>query len=130
MPRKARIDSAGALQHITVRGIARKRIFYDDGDRENFVARLTAILLVSIARCYAWVLIFNYQHLLFRTGKIPISTFMRRLLSGYVLAFNHRHHRHGPLFQNHYESILCLQDPYLLELVRFEFEFTPWMSLR
>lgn len=104
MPRKARIDSAGALQYITVRGIARKRIFYDDVDRDNFVARPTAILTESTARCYAWLLISNYSHFLFLTGKIPISTFMRQLLSGYVLPFNH-----------HY---------------RLEFEFTPWMSLR
>jgi len=32
MPRKARIDAAGALQHIIVRGIERCRIFYDDND--------------------------------------------------------------------------------------------------
>jgi hypothetical protein len=30
MPRKARIDMAGALQHIIVRGIERKKIFQDN----------------------------------------------------------------------------------------------------
>ncbi len=35
MPRKARIDTPGALHHIIVRGIERRRIFYDDLDREN-----------------------------------------------------------------------------------------------
>jgi len=119
MPRKARIDAPGALQHIIVRGIERKRIFYDDNDRDNFVARLTAILPESTARCYAWALIPNHLHLLFRTGKVPISTVMRRLLTGYALTFNRRHRRHGPLFQNRYKSILCQQDPYLLELVRY-----------
>ena len=119
MPRKARIDAPGALQHIIVRGIERKRIFYDDNDRDNFVARLTAILPESTARCYAWALIPNHLHLLFRTDKVPISTVMRRLLTGYALSFNRRHRRHGPLFQNRYKSILCQQDPYLLELVRY-----------
>jgi len=119
MPRKARIDAPGALQHIIVRGIEGKRIFYDDIDRDNFVKRLTAILPESTALCYAWALIPNHLHLLFRTGKVPISTVMRRLLTGYASSFNRRHRRHGPLFQNRYKSILCEQDPYLLELVRY-----------
>jgi hypothetical protein len=44
---------------------------------------------------------------------------MRRLLTGYAQQFNRRHHRHGQLFQNRYKSILCEEDPYLLELVRY-----------
>jgi len=30
MPRKSRIDAAGALRHVIVRGIERRKIFYDD----------------------------------------------------------------------------------------------------
>jgi hypothetical protein len=44
---------------------------------------------------------------------------MRRLLTGYAGEFNRRHDRHGPLFQNRYKSILCQEDPYLLELTRY-----------
>ena len=44
---------------------------------------------------------------------------MRRLLTGYAQQFNRRHHRHGQLFQNRYKSILCEEDSYLLELVRY-----------
>ena len=40
MPRKARVDTPGALHHIICRGIERKRIFRDNKDRDNFVARL------------------------------------------------------------------------------------------
>jgi REP element-mobilizing transposase RayT len=76
---------------------------------DNFVARLTAILPKSTAHCYAWALIPDHLHLLFRTGKVPIATVMRRLLTGYALRFNRRHRRHGPLFQNRYKSILCVQ---------------------
>ena len=42
MSRKARIDAAGALQHIIVRGIERCRIFYDDNDRSNFLKGLVS----------------------------------------------------------------------------------------
>jgi len=37
MPRKARIDASGALHHIIVRGIERRKIFYDDKDRNNLI---------------------------------------------------------------------------------------------
>jgi hypothetical protein len=44
---------------------------------------------------------------------------MRRFLTGYALAYNRRHRRHGQLFQNRYKSILCQEELYLLELVRY-----------
>ena len=44
---------------------------------------------------------------------------MRRLLTGYAVTFNRRHKRYGQLFQNRYKSILCQEDPYLQELVRY-----------
>ena len=119
MPRKARIDAPGALHHIICRGIERRRIFQDDTDRDNFVDRLGKILIETSTPCFAWALIPNHVHLLLRTGKVPITTVMKRLLTGYVVTFNRRHKRHGHLFQNRYKSILCQEDPYLLELVRY-----------
>jgi hypothetical protein len=44
---------------------------------------------------------------------------MRRLLTGYAIGFNIRHRRSGHLFQNRYKSILCQEDAYLKELVRY-----------
>lgn len=61
----------------------------------------------------------NHVHLLLRTGIVPLATLMRRLLTGYAISFNRRHRRHGQLFQNRYKSILCQEDVYLLELVRY-----------
>jgi len=107
MPRKARIDSAGALHHIICRGIERKEIFKDDIDRNNFVDRLGSILAETKTPCFAWALIPNHFHLLLRTANVPIATIMRRLLTGYAVTFNRRHCRHGHLFQNRYKSILC-----------------------
>jgi REP element-mobilizing transposase RayT len=119
MPRKARIDAPGALNHIIVRGIERRKIFYDDKDRDNFIERLGNVLTETNTPCFAWALIPNHLHLLLRTGNIPIATIMRRLLTGYAVTFNRRYRRHGHLFQNRYKSILCQEDLYLLELVRY-----------
>ena len=119
MPRKARIDAPGALHHIIVRGIERRKIFYNDRDRDNFLERLGVVLTETSTPCFAWTLIPNHLHLLLRTGSTPIATVMRRLLTGYAVTFNGRHRRHGQLFQNRYKSILWQADLYLLELVRY-----------
>jgi hypothetical protein len=44
---------------------------------------------------------------------------MRRLMTGYAVTFNKRHKRSGYLFQNRYKSVICEEDPYLLELIRY-----------
>ncbi len=69
--------------------------------------------------CYAWAFLPNHAHFLFRTGTIPLCTLMRRLLTGYAVSFNRRHKRHGQLFQNRYKSIVCQEEVYLRELVRY-----------
>ena len=119
MPRQSRIDAPGALHHIVVRGIERRKIFFDDQDRYPFLEWLGAAVESTEAICYAWALIPNHFHLLLWTGTVPIATMMRRLLTGHAVSFNRRHNRHGHLFQNRYKSILCQENPYLLELVRY-----------
>ncbi|MGD8954415.1 MAG: transposase, partial [Desulfobacterales bacterium] len=68
MPRKARTDAPGALHHIIVREIERRKIFLDDFDRDNFLKRLSNVLSETATPCFAWALIPNHAHLLLRTG--------------------------------------------------------------
>jgi REP element-mobilizing transposase RayT len=119
MPRKARIDAPGALHHIIVRGIEKRQIFKDDKDRHQFIRRLDDVLTETETPIYAWALMPNHSHFLLKTGLTPIATIMRRLLTGYAGYFNRRHRRHGHLFQNRYKSILCQEEAYFRELVRY-----------
>ncbi len=119
MPRQARLDASGLLQHVMARGIERRKIFRDDKDRKAFLDRLAIILEETQTQCYAWTLIPSHFHLLLRTGPTPLSKVMRRLMTGYAVTFNKRHRRSGHLFQNRYKSIACEEDPYLLELIRY-----------
>ena len=119
MPRKSRIDAPAAVHHVIVRGIERQKIFKDQQDYDDFLARLGDLLLSTGTGCYAFSLMSNHVHLLLRTGSTPLSTLMRRLLTGYAVRYNRRYRRHGHLFQNRYKSFLCEEDPYLLELVRY-----------
>jgi hypothetical protein len=43
MPRKSRIDAAGALHHVMVRGIEWRAVFRSDTDRNHFLERLGGI---------------------------------------------------------------------------------------
>ena len=119
MPRKARIDAPGALHHIMARGIEKKNIFCDDFDRDTFADRLGVVISETQTACFAWALMPNHVHMLIRTGHTPISTVMQRLLTGYSVGFNRRHKRHGHVFHNRFKSILCQEEIYLLELLRY-----------
>jgi len=119
MPRTARLDAPGVLHHVMIRGIERRKIFRNNKDREDFIERLESLCPGTHTNCYAWAFIPNHAHFLFRTGTEPLSRLMRRLLTGYVIGFNHRHGRRGQLFQNRYKSIICQEETYLRELVRY-----------
>ena len=119
MPRLSRLDTPGLLHHVMIRGIERRKIFIDDEDRENLIERLSVLLPETQTLCYAWALMPNHAHFLLRSGPPGISLFMRRLLTGYAVYFNRRHRRHGQLFQNRFKSIICQEDVYFKELVRY-----------
>lgn len=115
MPCKAQIDAPGALHHVIVRGIEDRQIFRSDCDRENFLSRISSLVPETKTDCFAWALIPNHIHLLLRTGLRPISVF----ITGCAGGFNEKCKRRGHLFQNRYKSILCQQDAYLKQLVRY-----------
>jgi len=104
---------------LGARGIERRLIFVDDQDRKDFLARFAQILEETQTQCYSWTLIPNHFHLLVRTGQTPLSVVMRRLMTGYAVSCNHRHRRVGHLFQNRYKSVVCEENTYLLELIRY-----------
>jgi putative transposase len=119
MPRQPRLDAPGTLHHVIGRRIEGTKIFRNRGDREDFLDRLAKLCEAKALSVYAWALLGTHFHLLVRSGNQSLSHSMRRLLTGYVVNFNRRHKRYGHLFQNRYKSILCEEDPYLLELTRY-----------
>jgi len=101
------------------RGLERRRIFASDADKLDFITRLDSGLAQTGIQCLAWAMMSNHYHLLLRVGVTPLPDLMRKLLGGYATAYNRRHHRVGYVFQNRYKSILCNEESYLLELVRY-----------
>jgi putative transposase len=60
MPRTARLDVTGILQHVIFRGIEKRDIFLDDGDRRSFLARFSNLLLETEMECLAWAIMTNH----------------------------------------------------------------------
>ena len=119
MPRLARLDAPGVLHHVMGRGIERRKIFINKKDRNDFISRMAELAEGNAMDIYAWALLPNHFHILCKTKMRPLSSSMRKVLTGYVVNFNKRHNRHGHLFQNRYKSIVCEEDVYLMELVRY-----------
>jgi hypothetical protein len=69
------------LHHVIIRGI----IFRDKADQDNFIDRLSRLIPKSQTACYAWALMTNHAHFLFRSGPGGLASLMRRLLTGYAV---------------------------------------------
>jgi REP element-mobilizing transposase RayT len=119
MPRHARLDAPDTIHHVIGRGIAGIKVFPTKKDRSDFLLRVAERCEAGALMVYAWALLDTHFHLLVRTGSDTISSSMRKVLTGYAVNFNRRHRRYGHLFQNRFKSIVCEEDPYLLELTRY-----------
>ena len=119
MPRTARLDIPGVLQHVIVRGIERRNIFLDDQDRSLFLARFSALLQRTSTHCFAWSLMSNHFHLLLMPTTTPLSHVMRSLLTGYAVGFNRKYQRAGHLFQNRYKSGSSAESVMIFRLRQF-----------
>lgn len=113
------MDAPGTLHHLIVRGIDGVSLFLDHQDRTRFLSRLSDLVPQTGTRIVAWALMDSHVHLLIFSGQAGISKFMRRLLTGYAIEYNRKYHRQGHLFQNRYKSIVCEEDSYLMELIRY-----------
>ena len=119
MPRGPRVDAPGAVHHVMIRGIERRRIFHDTEDYEDFLTRLDRLVPELGFLIFTWVLMPNHAHFALQTGPVPLPRLMARLGTGYAVMFNRRHQRVGHLLQNRYRSRLVEDDRDLLGLVRY-----------
>jgi REP-associated tyrosine transposase len=119
MPRAPRIQIAGGLYHVCVRGNRGEQIVLADGDRRVWLATLAD----AQERCgwsvYAYSLLGNHYHLLLRTPRPNLSEGMQYLGGAYATRFNVANGVRGHLQQGRYLSKLVTTDEYSLELIRY-----------
>lgn len=119
MGRRSRVHYPGAVYHAMARGVDGRNIFSDDQDRNSFLSALERIKRQTDAVVYAYCLMGNHFHLAIKVGPVPLAAVMQRILTSYSITFNNRHDRSGHLFQARYKSIVCLDDAYLIGLIRY-----------
>ncbi|HXT00390.1 MAG TPA: transposase [Elusimicrobiota bacterium] len=101
------------------RGVDGREIFADDSDRRTFLATAKGLKGETSCTILAYCLMGNHFHFALRVGRIPLSRIMHRLLTTYAMSFNFRHDRQGHLFQARYKAVHCLDDAYLIALIRY-----------
>ena len=119
MARPLRIEYAGALYHVTSRGDRREDIYFDDDDRDIWLALFARVCSRFNWRCHAWCLMDNHYHIVIETIEGNLSQGMRQLNGVYTQQSNRKHGLFGHLFQGRYKAILVEKEAYLLELSRY-----------
>lgn len=119
MPRKHRIEYAGAVYHVLSRGNYRKELFVKQNTGEAF----EQCLFEAVDRCgwklHAYVIMSNHFHLVLETPEPNLVVGMKWLQSTFASRFNRFGQELGHVFQGRYKSILIGSDRPLLGLVDY-----------
>ncbi|OFZ73568.1 MAG: hypothetical protein A3K03_11555 [Bdellovibrionales bacterium RIFOXYD1_FULL_44_7] len=132
----------GGYYHIYNRGVDKRSIFETEQDYAVFLQFLKEYLLplnhpelevlrelnpkrnpvncASEIGLLAYCLMPNHFHLLVKQlTQDGLKTFMKALATNYVVYFNSKYDRVGPLFQGIYKAALVQSDSYLLQVSRY-----------
>jgi len=119
MPRRLRVEFAGAVYHVMARGNERREIFRDDEDRRRFLEALGDSVTRFGWRIHAYCLMPNHYHVLIGTPRANLGRGMGWLQTTVTARFNARHRRRGHLFQGRYKAQLVEADEYARWLVEY-----------
>ena len=119
MPRPPRIQVAGGIYHLGIRGVRRSRIFRSEGDYNLFESLLEDVVDRFEWRCHTYCSMPNHYHLLVETPQPNLSAGMQRLNSTYAQWFNQLHGFSGHVFERRFFSRLVESTYDFLELVRY-----------
>ena len=116
MARPLRIDVEDGWYHVTARGIERRAIFCEDRDYLHFQDLLAAAVERYRIVIHAFVQLENHYHLIAQTPEANLSQAIQWLNVSYVVWFNRRHQRVGPLFQGRFKSVPVQDSAWAYEL--------------
>ena len=132
--------------HVLNRGVEKRQIFMEDGDRVRFVhglfqfnrdlpANNTSWNIATrgindlrgrylgagrLVDLHAWVLMGNHYHLLLsERADGALSKFIMRLNVGYAKYFNEKYKRSGALFQGRTKKVHVGDDSHFLHIVHY-----------
>jgi len=118
MPRRLRIEICG-YHHVYNRGVAKKRIFLEDKDKEKFLEILGDVAKEHKFNIHSFCLMDNHYHLLIENTKENLSDGMRQIGSRYASYFNKTYKRVGHLWQDRFKSWYVMDENYLFTLFKY-----------
>ena len=119
MPRKQRIEYAGAVYHIISRGNYRKELFLSENTGKAFERAIFEVVERCGWKLHAYVIMSNHYHLAVETPEPNLVDGMKWLQSTFATRFNRLRKERGHVFQGRYKSILIGEDRSLLGLVDY-----------
>ena len=84
MPRRLRLEYAGAIYHVLNRGDRREPVFLDDEDRQKFLKTLGEAATKTGWQVHAYCLMPNHYHLVLETPNANLVAGMKWLRSAYT----------------------------------------------
>jgi len=144
------------IYHVLNRGVEKRNVVLDEGDRVRFVSSLytfndrkpaenaitqkrsrffTTKPRDTLVQIYAWCLMKNHYHLLLspvNDDTKNLSLFMKKLNMGYAKFFNDKYDRSGYLWQGKYKRIQIKRDshfqylPYYIHLNPLDYSHPTW----
>jgi REP element-mobilizing transposase RayT len=119
MPRKQRVEYAGAIYHIISRGNYRKDLFADAKTAEAFEKTIFEVTERCGWKLYAYVIMSNHYHLVIETPEPNLVLGMKWLQGTFATRFNRFHGERGHVFQGRYKSLVVEPDRSLLGLIDY-----------
>ena len=110
MPRALRIEYEEAIYHVMARGNQRRDIVFDGADRQLFVDTFAEACGRTEWRVYAWVLMSNHYHMVFRTPKANLVSGMTWFQNTFTRRMNAKNKLWGRWFGDRYKAVLVDPD--------------------
>lgn len=119
MPRQVRVQYEDAIYHVMARGNRLDRIVRTEEDREMFEKTLEEVVGRTGWQVYAYALMENHYHLVFKTPKANLVEGMTWFQNTVTKRHNGRNRLRGHLFSGRYKAVLVEENDYLSTLIHY-----------
>ena len=111
---RQKMNAPGVISHITQRASGAERLFHEEDDYLEMLARLKKLSETHQIEFIAFVLMPNHIHFLLYQNEANLHEAMRDLFSQYARRHNKKYERKGHLFGGRYRQAVCLDESYFL----------------
>ncbi|MGJ8677432.1 MAG: transposase [Akkermansiaceae bacterium] len=119
MPRQARVEYKEAIYHVMARGNRLDKIVRTEEDKEVFEQTLEEVVGKTGWVLYAYTLMGNHYHLVFKTPEANLVEGMTWFQSTVTKRHNARNRLRGHLFSGRYKAVLVEEGEYLSTLIHY-----------